>query len=175
MRLRTPARDRSPSAASGSESTADASSTSGLARHLLTAVGIIALAYAVSRLLDSRESIPAVEEIRERAVETVPDEVQSRAVDAVPDDRIETIRNRTGQTVPDDVTEISIDGPRNEAAEAGSDPDSSTETIESGDESDVTGLNEDDTDELDEGRTDEDGDDAVDAESDSDHDAGLEE
>ncbi|WP_141551670.1 hypothetical protein [Natrinema sp. CBA1119] len=175
MRLRTPGQEQSPSVASGSESTADASSTGGLVKHLLTAVGIIAFAYAVSRLLDSRESIPAVDEIQERAAETVPDEVQSRAVDAVPDDRIETIRNRTGQTVPDDITEISIDGPRSEASEAEPNLESSTDTIESSDESDVTGLNEDDTDELDEGGTDEDDDDAVGAESDSDQDAGLEE
>ncbi|MFB1065803.1 hypothetical protein [Natrinema sp. H-ect4] len=64
MRLRTPARDRSPSPARGSESTADHSPTAGLVKHLLTAVGILAFAYAVSRLLDSRESISTVDEVR---------------------------------------------------------------------------------------------------------------
>lgn len=157
MRLRTPARDRSPSAASGSESTADASPTGGLVRHLLTAVGIIALAYAVARL-GSRESIPAVDEVRGRAAETVPDEVRSRAVDAVPEDRIETIRKRTGQTVPDDITEISIEGPGSEESESEPDLESSTETIEGGDESDVTGLDERDGDELDGSGTDQGGD-----------------
>lgn len=155
MRFRTPARDRA-TAASGPESVADSSSTGGLTRYLFVAAGILVLAYAVSRLFDSRDAIPAVDEIQDRAAETVPDEVQNRAVDAVPDHRIETIRNRTSQTVPDDITEISIEGPRSEASESEPDLDSPTGPAGGGDESDVTGLNE-SGDELDDSEVESDG------------------
>lgn len=142
MRVRTSDRER-PRAAAEAEPTS-ASRLRGLARHLLTAIGLLTVTYAVLRILGPRDDVPvqSVDEAQEELGDVFPDELQSRAADAVPGDRsIDTIRNRAGAAVSDDITETTIDGPRSEASEFDPGVEPSSETDE-GDNDDVTELDE---------------------------------
>ena len=106
MRLRQSDRERSNPAER--ESTAGTSSVSQLIKHLLTAVGVLVFTYAVVRVLGWRDDVP---------VQSI-DEVQDEIADTVSDDHpLVTTQDRTSATVPDSST----NGPRNEAAESGSD------------------------------------------------------
>ncbi|MFD1563625.1 hypothetical protein ACFR99_08700 [Haloarchaeobius amylolyticus] len=142
MRVRTPDRERPRTAAEAGPTTA--SRLGGLARHLLTAIGLLTVTYVVLRVLGPRDDVPiqSVDEVQEEMEDVLPDEIRSRATDAVPGDRsIDTIRNRVGATVPDDITETTIDGPRSEASEFDPGVEPSSETDEGGGD-DVTGLDE---------------------------------
>ena len=153
MRVRTPDRERPRTAAEAGPTTA--SRLGGLARHLLTAIGLLTVTYAVLRVLGPRDDVPvqSVDEVQAEMVDALPDEIRSSAADAVPDDRsIDTIRNRVGATVPDDITETTIDGPRSEASEFDPGVEPSSETNEGGSD-DATGLDETIDDVLDETET----------------------
>ncbi len=85
MRVRTPASDRADSASS-TQSTVDSSSGSRLARYVLVAGGVVALAYAIRRFRGSSgdgDGIQSVDEFQERAAEAVPDEL-SEPVATIP-------------------------------------------------------------------------------------------
>ncbi|MDS0475441.1 hypothetical protein [Natrinema sp. 1APR25-10V2] len=85
MRVRTPASDRADSASS-TQSTIDSSSGSRLARYVLVAGGVVALAYAIRRFRgssDDGDGIQSVDEFQERAAEAVPDEL-SEPVATIP-------------------------------------------------------------------------------------------
>ncbi|WP_435551574.1 hypothetical protein [Natrinema sp. CGMCC1.2065] len=115
MRVRTPDSERQRTAGAGSTT---ASRLRGLARHLLTAIGLLTVTYAVLRLLGPRDDVPiqSVDEAKEEMEEVLPEGVTDRAADAVPDDSsVDTIRNRM-QATDRDVTPTTIDGPRSEAS-----------------------------------------------------------
>ncbi|WP_076143525.1 hypothetical protein [Natrinema saccharevitans] len=140
MRVRTPDRERQRTAGAGPTT---ASRLRGLARHLLTAIGLLTVTYAVLRLLGPRDDVPiqSVDEARDEMNEILPEGVTDRAADAVPDDSsIDSIRNRL-EAGDDDITRTTIDGPWSEASEF--DPGVAPSDGErGGDEADVTGLEE---------------------------------
>lgn len=134
MRVRTPDGERRKTADAGSTT---ASRLRGLARHLLTAIGLLTVTYAVLRVLGPRDNVPvqSVDEARDEMEEVLPDGITDRAADAVPDDpSIDTVRNRL-QATDHNITRTTIDGPRSEASEF--DP-----GVASSDGTDVTGLAE---------------------------------
>lgn len=137
MRVRTPDSERQRTAGAGSTT---ASRLRGLARHLLTAIGLLTVTYAVLRVLGPRDNVPiqSVDEAREEMAAVLPDGVTDRAADAVPDDSsIDSIRNRL-QATDHDITQTTIDGPRSEASEF--DPGVTPSDEEQGTDNDVTGL-----------------------------------
>lgn len=163
MRLRTPESDRARSA-SETEPTADASSGKRLAKHLLSAAGVLAFTYVVLRVFGPRDDVPvqSVDEVRARAAEAAPDGVRERAEDALPDgvreraenavpDEIRSraadaapgtlaqpvaeIRDRAGEAVPDDAAEIPIGEPGDDESET----DAEGDTEASGDAEESSG------------------------------------
>lgn len=166
MRLRTPESDRARSA-SETEPTADASSGKRLAKHLLSAAGILAFTYVVLRVFGPRDDVPvqSVDEVRARAAEAAPDGVRERAENAVPDEirsraadaapgtlaqPVAEIRDRAGEAVPDDAAEIPIGEPGDDESEtdAEGDTEASGDAEESGgDAIDETATNAEYTDE----------------------------
>ncbi len=141
MRVRTPDSERQRTAGAGPTT---ASRLRGLVRHLLTAIGLLTVTYAVLRVLGPRDNVPvqSVDEARDEMEDVLPDGITDRAADAVPDDpSIDSVRNRL-QATDHNITQTTIDGPRSEASEF--DPGvSPSEGDENGsDGSDVTGLSE---------------------------------
>ncbi|OAQ51646.1 hypothetical protein HTG_16445 [Natrinema mahii] len=136
MRVRTPDRERRQTAGAGPTT---ASRLRGLARHLLTAIGLLTVTYAVLRLLGPRDDVPiqSVDEARDEMDEILPEGVTDRAADAVPDDSsIDSIRNRL-QATDRDITQTTIDSPRSEASPF--DPGVTPSDGERGGDDDVTG------------------------------------